>query len=435
MNIKEIIKRKRDGKILSSKEITYFISNYSKGEIPDYQASVLLMAIFLRGLNFSETKALTQAMINSGKQITLSTLKLPKIDKHSTGGVGDKISLILAPLVSACGVAIPMLSGRSLGHTGGTIDKLESIPNFRTDLTELEIIKQLRKINLVITSPTEEICPADKKIYALRDATETIESLPLIAASIMSKKVAEGIEGLVLDIKVGKGAFLKDIKTAKKLAKMMIKLGKNFKVATIAFLTNMNEPLGRYVGNSLEIIETIEALKGNIESDIKKITFAFGEEMLLLGKVVRTREEGKRLLGEKLKNGEGLKKFRELVAAQGGDIRIIDDYKKLPTAKYTTSLIGKENGYIKSIDAYEISKLLLELGGGRKKKDDTIDHSVGFHFLKKRGEKIEKGEPWVKIYYNNKVKGEWIKKELEKAIEITKRPPRKIKLIYQRIRF
>ncbi len=430
---KDIIRRKREGETLSSKEIEYFVSAYTKGEIPDYQAASFLMACFINQLNFTETRALTKAMIDSGKILNLSQIKSPKIDKHSTGGVGDKISLILAPLVAASGVCVPMLSGRSLGYTGGTIDKLEAIPHLRTNLTESAIIEQLQQIGLVITSPTSEICPADKKIYALRDATETVESLPLIAASIMSKKIAEGVEGLVLDVKVGRGAFLKDIKTAKRLAKMMIRLGKEFKVKTVALLTNMDEPLGRYVGNGLEIIETIEALKGEIESNIKELTFALGEEMLLLSKIAKNRKAGRRLLEEKLKNGAGLKKFQEMVKAQGGDQKIINNYQLLVNAKYKFYATAPRTGSIKAIDALAVGRLCLELGGGRKKKEDIIDHSVGFKFLKRSGEKIKKGEAFAEIYANEQEKGRMVKDKLEEKIIISPTPILKRPLIYERI--
>lgn len=433
MQPKELIRKKRDGKSLSAEEITNFVFAYTKGEIPDYQASAFLMAVFFKGLSFSETKALTKAMLNSGKRLNLTSFRLPKIDKHSTGGVGDKISLVLFPLVSACGLIIPSFAGRSLGHTGGTIDKLESIPNFRTNLSEKEILSQLRRIGLVIVEPTEEICPADKKIYALRDATETVESLPLIAGSILSKKLAEGIDGLILDVKVGKGAFLKNLTAARRLAKLMIKLSKEFGVETSALLTNMDEPLGRSVGNSLEIMETIEALKGNIEPDIKEITFALGEEMLILGKVVTNRKEARKILEEKLMIGEGLKRFQKLIEAQGGDVKVIEDYRRLPQAKYRLGAQSLKTGYLKSIPADIVSQLLIELGGGRKRKEDTIDPSVGFLFLKKRGGHLEKGEIFAEIYCNDEKKGDEVRKELEERIQISERKVKKRKLIYERL--
>ncbi|MEO0099381.1 MAG: thymidine phosphorylase [candidate division WOR-3 bacterium] len=433
MNPKEIIRKKREGENLSSEEINYFVFNYTKGIIPDYQAAAFLMAIFLNGLSFMETKALTKAMIDSGERLDLSLIESPKIDKHSTGGVGDKISLILLPLVAACGLSVPSFAGRGLGHTGGTIDKLEAIPGFRSDLSKREILDQLKRVHLVITSPTAEICPADKKFYALRDATETVESLPLIAASIMSKKIAEGIDGLVLDIKLGKGAFLKEIKTARRLAKLMLQLGREFRLRTTALLTNMDEPLGWYVGNSLEIKEAIEALKGNTAPDIEELIFALGEEMLILGKIVKKREAARELLGRKWKSGAGLKKFKELIEAQGGEVTVIDDYKKLPQAKYQIAVPSPKDGYIKSIPAGMIGELFVALGGGRKKKEDPIDYSVGFHFLKKRGECIKKGEIWAEIYCPDKVKGEWVKEKLEEIIEITPQPPKKLKLILQKI--
>ncbi len=415
----KIIKEKRDGKILSKEEIYFMVHGYTKGEIPDYQFSAFLMAVFFKGMTDDELFFYTNAIIESGKKFDLSKIPLPKIDKHSTGGVGDKVSLVLAPLVASCGVCVPMVSGRALGHTGGTLDKLESIPGFKTSMDHTEFLKLLQKTGFAIIGQTEELCPADRKIYALRDVTATVDSIPLIAASIMSKKIAEGIEGLVLDVKTGNGAFMKKEKDAEELAKKMISIGKKAGVKTLALLTDMSKPLGRMVGNSLEIIEAIETLKGNGPSDLTELVLSLAEKMLELAKI----KNPHKLLEQNIKNGKALEKLKEMIKNQNGNPGVIDNYSLLPLAKEITEVKSPMNGYIYEMDTEKIGMLLVELGGGRKKKEDTVDHGVGFEFLKKTGDKVKKGETIVKIYADIK-KAKRIEKELLNTIKIeTYSPP------------
>jgi pyrimidine-nucleoside phosphorylase len=377
LNPVELIRRKRDGKKLSEAEIQYLISAYTKGTISDYQMSAFLMAVYFKGMDLEETTHLTQAMMHSGEMLDLRDIRLPKVDKHSTGGVGDKVSLVLAPLLASCGVCVPMISGRGLGHTGGTLDKLESIPGFRTDLSIHEFKGQLEEIGVAMIGQTAQIAPADKKIYALRDVTATVDSIPLIAASIMSKKLAEDLDGLVLDVKFGNGAFMRDGKRAQELAQTMIQIGKRSGVHTIAMLTSMGDPLGMYVGNSLEVIEAIEALKGHGPGDLMEVTYALGEQMLKVAKI----RGGRNLLEQKILNRGALERFKQMIKRQDGDSRVVDDYKHLPVSKKSVAVLAPNTGYIHAIDTFELGMLLVELGGGRLKKEDTIDPSCGFKDL------------------------------------------------------
>ncbi|MEO0156670.1 MAG: thymidine phosphorylase [candidate division WOR-3 bacterium] len=424
-NFIDILIKKRNGENLSSGEIEFLIEGYTGGLIPDYQFSAFLMAIFCWGMSFEETTYLTRAMLYSGKRLNLSHIKIPKIDKHSTGGVGDKVSLILAPLVASCGVCVPMISGRSLGHTGGTLDKLESIPGFRTNLSLNEFKNQLRKINVGIIGQTEEIAPADKKIYSLRDVTGTVESIPLITASIMSKKLAEDLDGLVLDVKFGNGAFMRDYRKAKELAQCLVQTGKRFKVKTVAILTDMNDPLGLYIGNSLEIIETIECLKGNGQKDLMEITLTLSEHILRIAKI----EGGRKLLLKKLKNGEALNKFREMIEHQGGNPKVIDDYNLLPVAKRSTLFSSPKTGYIKNIDTFKLGMLATKLGAGRLKKEDKIDPGCGFKIYKKTGDFVKKGEPVIEIFSDNRMLVKEVLNELNTAFLIKSEPSKRKKLI------
>uniref|UniRef100_A0A7C4TBN9 Thymidine phosphorylase n=1 Tax=candidate division WOR-3 bacterium TaxID=2052148 RepID=A0A7C4TBN9_UNCW3 len=414
-NILEILIKKRGGKKLSKSEIEFLIKGYTEGSIPDYQFSALLMAIYFQGMDFEETTHLTKAMLNSGKTLYLSDINKPKIDKHSTGGVGDKVSLILAPLLASCGICVPMISGRSLGHTGGTLDKLESIPGLRTDLSLKEFHNQLKRIGLGIIGQTEEIAPADKKIYALRDVTATVESIPLISASIMSKKLSEDLDGLVLDVKFGNGAFMKDYKEARSLALYMVQIGKRFGVKTVAVLTNMNNPLGQYIGNSLEVMEAIECLKGNCPDDLMEVTFALAEVALKIGRI----NGGRYLLLKKIKNNEALNKFREMIEYQSGDTKVIDDYKRLPVAKMSVIYPAPENGYIKDIDTFLLGVLGNRLGAGRLKKDDKIDHGCGFRIYKKTGDFVKKGEPLIEIFSDDEDRLQNVLKEMPRVFFIT----------------
>jgi pyrimidine-nucleoside phosphorylase len=355
-----------------------------------------------------------KAIMHSGKVLNLREIKKPIIDKHSTGGVGDKVSLILAPLMASCGICVPMISGRGLGHTGGTLDKLESIPGFRTNLTLKAFKRQLSHLGVALIGQTREIAPADKKIYALRDVTATVDSIPLIAASIMSKKLAEDLNGLVLDIKFGSGAFMTDYDKAKKLARTMIQIGKRAGVKVTAVLTDMNNPLGEYVGNSLEVMETIEALKGRGSKDLMEVTYALGREMLKLAKV----KGGETLLKKNIATRAALDCFKKMVCVQNGDILIFNDYKRLPIAKHKYRVLAKKSGYVHKIDNYQIGMLLVTLGGGRIKMEDKIDPSCGFKIHKKIGNKVKKGDRLVEIFCDDPVKARSISKKMHDVFTI-----------------
>lgn len=429
MNIYELIKKKRDGIILSKEEINFLIKGYTKGQIPDYQISAFLMAVYFQGLNFKETTNLTLAMIHSGKTYNLSSITGIKVDKHSTGGVGDKVSLILAPLVAACGVKVPMVSGRGLGHTGGTLDKLESIPGFRTNLSYKKFITNLKKIGLAMIGQTEELTPADKKLYALRDVTATVDSIPLISASIMSKKIAEGIDGLVLDVKVGAGAFMTNFAVAKKLAKTMITIGKRMGKKVTAFITDMNQPLGKTMGNTLEVIESIEALQGKGEKALMKLVFTLGEEMLILSKKAKNKIQARKILKAAIANGKALNKFRELIKNQGGNDKVINDYNLLPKAKYHINVKSIKSGYIAKMDTQRIGMLGIELGAGREEIEDKIDPAVGFIFNKKIGDWVKKGESLASLLTNNKTLAKDIAKRLAECYTFKNQRVPKPKLI------
>jgi pyrimidine-nucleoside phosphorylase len=425
INTEELIRKKRDGGKLDSAEIALLIRSYARGEIPDYQYAAFLMAVYFQGLDPAETADLTQAMIDSGQVLDLSDIKKPKIDKHSTGGVGDKVSLILAPLVASCGVCVPMISGRGLGHTGGTLDKLESIPGFRTDLTLKKFRAQLRTVGTAMIGQTDEIAPADRKIYALRDVTATVDSIPLISASIMSKKIAEGLDGLVLDVKYGSGAFLPKYQDAKRLARVMIRIGKQFGVRVKAVMTDMNSPLGVCVGNSLEVIETIEALKGRGAQDLMEVTFALGELMLGLARI----KGGRKLLAEKIASGAALEKFREVVRRQGGDAGVIDDYSRLPVSRRHWPVKAMKSGFVATIDTYRMGVLATELGAGRLKKEDRIDPSCGFRIFKKVGDRVRKEEKLVEVISDNRAFALSVQGRLGEVYKIADRRVKKPALI------
>lgn len=428
MIFSEIIGKKRDGFDLSREEIEFVIREYTEGKAPDYQMSALLMAILLRRMDKDETLFLTQAMLDSGRKFDFSGIQGKKIDKHSTGGVGDKVSLILAPLVASCGVVVPMISGRGLGHTGGTLDKLESIPNFRTNLEYDEFYGILEKVGVVIMGQTDEIAPADRKMYSLRDVTGTVESIPLITASILSKKLAEGIDGLVLDVKCGKGAFMKSFEEAERLASTMDTVVKGFGKKSVSIITNMDQPLGTSVGNSLEVKESIESLKGNGASDLMEVTYSLGADMLFMGEITSSRENAFSMLKAAIRNGRALDKFRKMIEVQGGNSKVIDDYSLLPTANNKKEIKAKSAGFIKTINAYEVGIVNLLLGGGRKEKEDEIDPGVGIVFEKKVGDRVEKDERIATIYYRDNL-GEDIKKRFAFAIKISSRNVKKIPII------
>jgi len=393
-NTVDLIRKKRDGNKLNASEIRFLITEYTRGNILDYQMSAFLMSVYFQGMDFDETACLMQTMKDSGQVLDLAHIQQPVIDKHSTGGVGDKVSLVLAPLVASCGVCVPMISGRGLGHTGGTLDKLESIPGFRTDLSVKEFKRQLKTIGVAMIGQTAEIAPADKGLYALRDVTATVDSIPLISASIMSKKLAEDLDGLVLDVKSGNGAFMRDYKKAKMLAHNMVQIGKRSGVKTVAVLTSMDDPLGVNVGNSLEVIESIEALKGNGPNDLMEVTFALAEAMLRIAKI----KGGRKLLEQKITSGAALDKFREVVEHQGGDAHIFQDYSLLPVSKHNIKVLAPKSGYVHAINTFAIGMLLVELGGGRRQKEDKIDSSCGFKIYKKKGDYVNKGEPLVEVF-------------------------------------
>ena len=416
----EIIGKKRDKKKLTKDEIEYFISDYTRGEIPDNQASALLMAIFLNGMDAEETFHLTLSMMNSGKVLDLSSIPGIKVDKHSTGGVGDKVSLILAPLVASCGVTVPMISGRGLGHTGGTLDKLESIPGFRTDLPLTGFVKILKDIGVCMIGQTREIAPADRKLYALRDVIATVNCIPLIASSIMSKKLAEGADAFVFDIKVGNGAFMQDKKQAVLLAKNLIDIAQRFDKKAVALFTDMNEPLGEAVGNSLEMIEAIQALKGNAPADLMEVTIALGVGMLILGKKARTEKEAEKKLRQALETGQALAKFREIIQRQGGNPNVLDDYQLLPTAKHKITVKSDRAGYIQSIDTMRIGISAVMLGAGRERMESKIDPGVGFWIKKKVGDHVRQSEPLAFVFSNNLEKGKLAALEVKSAYEIGK---------------
>jgi len=419
----EIIYKKRNGGRLSSDEIVWFITQYTAGRIPDYQAAALLMAIFLKGMDFEETTALAMAMMNSGRIFDLSDIPGIKIDKHSTGGVGDKVSIILAPLVAAAGVPVPMVSGRGLGHTGGTLDKLESIPGFRTDLSYDEFRRILARVGLAMMGQTADMAPADRKLYALRDVTATVDSIPLIAASIMSKKLAEGSDGLVLDVKTGSGAFMRNLDDSRKLAETMVAIGLGLGKRMRAVITDMNQPLGRAVGNALEIEECIECLKGGGPEDLMEVTYRLGAEMLVMGERARDLASGERILREIISSGQALKKFREMVSAQGGNPKVADEPKRiLPQAGKKIDLLADREGYIGGMDTREIGMAGVELGCGRMRLEDAVDPAVGFIFHVRIGDRVSAGQPMLEILTNDREKGERAGRRLSAAITIGQDP-------------
>lgn len=430
MRMIDIIEHKRDGKILTDEEINFFITNYVDGKIPDYQVSALLMAILFRGMSDEEIFNLTNDMLHSGDIIDLSKIKGVKVDKHSTGGVGDKTSLVLGPLVASCGAKLAKMSGRGLGHTGGTLDKMESIPGMQINISEDNFISQVNKIGMAIVGQTGHLVPADKKLYALRDVTGTVDSLPLIASSIMSKKLASGSDSILLDVKVGSGAFMKTLEMGEELAKTMVSIGKYFKKDTRAILTDMDEPLGLAVGNNLEVIEAINTLKGNGPKDLTELCIKAGAIMLLQAKICTSFEEGEKLLQSKIENGEAFKKFVEFVEAQGGDITYVLNTSKFEKAKYEISIISNKSGYITKIDALEIGEFAMKLGAGREKIEDKIDYSAGIILSKKIGDFLNSGDELCKIY-TNKENYEEIIKEIKNSFIISENKPENRKIIYK----
>ncbi|MEK7704680.1 MAG: thymidine phosphorylase [Myxococcota bacterium] len=400
MRAAELIRRVRDREALDPTDIQAFVRDIASGALPDYQATAFLMAVYLQGLGQAETVALTLAMRDSGQVIDLSKVAGTKVDKHSTGGVGDKISIPLAPLVAACGVRVPMVSGRGLGHTGGTLDKLESIPGFRVDLDIPTFRRLVDEIGVCLIGQTKDLAPADRKLYALRDVTATVESVPLITSSILSKKLAEGIDALVLDVKVGRGAFMKDETSARTLAESLVRVGTGAGVKVRALLTRMEEPLGTTVGNALEIAESIAILKGEGPADTTELTFALGAEMMLLAGVAPDKAAARAKMQQAVDSGAALDKLRQIIAAQHGDPRVVDDLARLPQAQHRTPVPSPTSGFVQAIDAYALGIAAMRLGAGRARAEDTIDPAVGVELVRKVGSEVRAGEPLALVHHN-----------------------------------
>lgn len=433
MTILDLIEKKRDGLGLSETEIKFFIEGYVSGQIPDYQISALLMAIYFKGMSFEENAWLTSAMLNSGERIRLDMIPGIKVDKHSTGGVGDKVSLILAPMVAALGVPVPMMSGRGLGHSGGTLDKLESIPGFNHARSVSEFVQQIQDMGVSLIGQTDTLVPADKKIYALRDATGTVNSIPLVTASILSKKIAEGADALVLDVKFGRGAFFKTEHEAIELAQRLIAIGRQHQLPAVALLTAMNQPLGMAVGNWLEVKECIDCLQGSGPKDLMEVTYALGAQMLLLGKKVTSLEAGIAQCKAAIQSGKAFEKFLKIVAWQGGDVSVIHQPEKYPKARYALTIKTKKEGYIKTVDAWRIGKLSMFLGAGRMKKEDTVDFNAGILLKKKQGDFILSGETLAIAYSDEKDRLIHAQQEIGAAFEIGAHLPEPEKLIVRLI--
>ena len=431
MRMIDIIEKKREKQELTKEEIEFFVTEYTNGNIKDYQAAALVMAIFLNGMTDQETTDLALAMAHSGEILDLSTLGEIIVDKHSTGGVGDKVSLILLPLVSSLGVPVAKMSGRGLGFTGGTVDKLESIPGYQTDIEINQFVKNVEQIGISMISQTLNLAPADKKLYALRDSISCVESIPLIASSIMSKKIASGAQKIVLDVTVGKGAFMKNIEEARKLSNTMIRIGRLADKETVCVLTNMNEPLGYAVGNSLEVIEAVRFLKGDMPEDLKQVVFELGSYMIKLAGKGDNLEENKSKMLENIENGKAYDKFLELVKNQGGDINYIKDFDKLPKATYIEPIYSEKNGYIQEINSKEVGKLARILGAGREKKEEDIDPSVGIVLTRKVADEVKKDDVLAYIHANDKEKLENVKKALMKVIQIENKEIEKEKTILE----
>jgi pyrimidine-nucleoside phosphorylase len=420
----DAIRKKRDGAELSRDEIESLINAYTRGETPDYQVSAWLMAVVLRGMTRAETAALTDAMLRSGDVLDFSSLPAKKVDKHSTGGVGDKTSLVLAPLAASAGVAVPMISGRGLGHTGGTLDKLEAIPGFNVNLPVAEFRRVLETCGCAMIGQTAEIAPADRKLYALRDVTGTVESPYLICASIMSKKMAEGIDALVLDVKTGSGAFMKNEKDAVFLAELMVETGERMGKRVVALITDMDEPLGCMVGNALEVVEVLEILRGQGPEDLRRLCIELGGWMLHMGGAAATVEEGKKQSEKLIATGKALDKFRQMVKLQGGDLRAIDDPKKLPQAEHAMTVFSPQGGYVAALQCEQVGTACVILGGGRERKEDSVDPAVGIVLHKKVGDAVSAGEALATIYYNAEARAARAGQLLEESYRIADSPAR-----------
>ena len=419
----DAIRTKRDGQEHAREQIEQLVSAYTRGEIPDYQVAAWLMAVVLKGMTRAETAALTEAMLRSGEVLDLSSLPGMKVDKHSTGGVGDKTSLVLAPVAAAGGLLVPMISGRGLGHTGGTLDKLEAIPGFNVNLALPEFLRVLSQCGCAIIGQTAEIAPADKKLYALRDVTATVDSPSLICASIMSKKLAEGIDALVLDVKTGSGAFMKKREDAALLAELMVETGQRMGTKVVALLTNMDQPLGRKVGNALEVEECLDVLRGQGPEDLRALCLELCGWMFQLGGKSASVEAGRKLGAEIIASGQGLEKFRALVRLQGGDARVVDDPARLPQARYKAEVLSPRAGFVSRIQCEQIGTAGMLLGGGRGKKEDAVDPAVGLVLRKKLGERVSRGEPLCTLHHNSEAQAEAARRLVEAAYGVAEEPP------------
>ncbi len=433
MRAVDLIRKKRDSGELSREEINFLVSGYTRGEIPDYQMAAWLMAAWIRGLNRAEIAALTEVMLHSGEVVNHSEIPGKKVDKHSTGGIGDKTSLILAPIVAAGGLTVPMISGRGLGHTGGTLDKLEAIPGFNVNLSLEEFRRVLRKCGMALIGQTAEVAPADKKIYALRDVTSTVENIGLICASIMSKKLAEGIDALVLDVKTGSGAFMKKEEDAIRLAEVMVETGKSMGKRVVALITGMDQPLGRMAGHSNEVVESIEVLKGRGPADLRDLSLDLSAWMFFLGERTKSVEEGRHLAESMIATGQALEKFREGIRLQGGDERVIDEPQRLPQARFHLDVASSASGFVASTNCEQFGIALAMLGGGREKKEDRIEHAVGLEFHKRIGDRVEKGEPLATIHYNSDAKLAEAKNRIADSYHIGQEAPREKPALVRRL--
>src|SRR5579872_4460790 len=432
MRAVDLIRRKRDSGELTREEIEELIAAYTRGDVPDYQMSAWLMAVVLRGMSRPEIAALTEAMLHSGRVLDFSDLPGRKVDKHSTGGVGDKTSLVIAPIVAAGGLKVPMISGRGLGHSGGTLDKLESIPGFNVNLSLSDFRRVLETCGCALIGQTAEIAPADKKIYALRDVTGTVESSALICASIMSKKLAEGIDALVLDVKTGSGAFMKKLEDAANLAELLVDTGKRMGKKVVALLTDMNQPLGRKAGNAMEVAESIEVLSGGGPADLRDLCLELAAWMFFLGERVKSVEEGKKLSTDLIVSGHAREKFREIVVLQGGDVAVIDDPRQLARARHTLDVTSLADGFIAATQCEQLGTACVVLGGGREKKEDAIDPAVGIEFHKRIGDAVTRGEPLFTLHYNAATRLDEARRLAETAYKIEPEKPKTIpQLIYR----
>ncbi|HEY4157786.1 MAG TPA: thymidine phosphorylase [Polyangiaceae bacterium] len=427
------IRDKRDGKRHDPSAIRRFIAEFTAGRVADYQMSAWLMAALLRGLSDDETAALTEAMLRSGKVLALRSVRGRKVDKHSTGGVGDKISICLAPLVAACGVSVPMISGRGLGHTGGTLDKLEAIPGYRVTQSVARFERIVREVGVSMIGQTAELAPADRRIYALRDVTATVESIPLIVASILSKKLAEGIDGLVLDVKVGRGAFMKDRKHARELARALVRVGSRANKQVVALLTDMSTPIGRTIGNALETREAIEVLRGGGPADTRELTLSLGVEMLRLGKAARSKAQARQLLERALADGSAFERFLRMVKAHGGDTRAVEHPERLPTARVKVPVLAARSGFISDCDAYALALSALELGAGRTRADQTVNLAAGIELCATVGERVERGAPLALIHAAHAPQATAQIGRIRAAFTLAPKPPRPKSRILERI--